>query len=99
FGSQVPAWRGLATLVFKGGRYGAMNPYPQKPAYKICKIVKGWDEDACWYPEKASISMGTGHASTTDGYFLVQAGEDILNVAGGVTTVYGTVPNTFVGTA
>jgi len=99
FGAQVPAWRGLATLVFKGGRYGAMNPYPQKPAYKIQRIVKGWDGDACWYPEKASITMGTGHASTTDGYFLVQAGEDILNVAGGVTTVYGTVPNTFVGTA
>jgi len=57
FGPQVPAWRGLSTLVFKGGRYGAMNPYPQKPAYKILRAVKGWDDDQCWYPQKAVIWM------------------------------------------
>lgn len=56
-GPQVPAWRGLATLVFKGGKYGAMNPYPQKASYKIRKILKGWDGDVCWYPEKAAIPM------------------------------------------
>jgi hypothetical protein len=53
-GSQVPAWRGLGTLVFKGGKYGAMNPYPQKASYKVRKIKAGWDGD-CWYPEKAEI--------------------------------------------
>lgn len=53
-GDQVPAWRGLATLVFKGGKYGAMNPYPQNASYKIRKIKQGWDGD-CWYPEKAPI--------------------------------------------
>ena len=56
-GDQVPAWRGLATLVFKGGKYGAMNPYPQKASYKIRKIKQGWD-GACWYPETAEIIMG-----------------------------------------
>jgi hypothetical protein len=56
-GSQVPAWRGLSTLVFKGGRYGAMNPYPQKPGFKFRKITKGWEGDACWYPEKAPIGL------------------------------------------
>lgn len=55
FGPQIPAWRGVATLVFKGGRYGAMNPYPQKASYKIRKILKGWDGEGCWYPEKAEI--------------------------------------------
>lgn len=54
-GDQVPAWRGMATLVFKGGKYGANNPYPQKASYKLRKIVKGWDDDACWYPEKAEV--------------------------------------------
>jgi len=54
-GDQVPAWRGLATLVFKGGLYGAMNPYPQKASYKIRKILQGWDGE-CWYPETASIT-------------------------------------------
>lgn len=61
FGEQTAAWRGLATVAFCGGRYGAMNPMPQKPAYKIRKILKGWDgdwgEDPCWYPVKAEIWM------------------------------------------
>lgn len=65
-GVQVPAWRGLATLVFKGGKYGAMNPYPQKASYKICKIKKGWDNDSCWYPEKADVPVLAGaYASRT----------------------------------
>jgi len=61
FGEQTVAWRGLATVAFCGGRYGAMNPMPQKPAYKIRKILKGWDgdwgDDPCWYPEKAEIPL------------------------------------------
>lgn len=58
-GSQVSAWRGLATVVFKGGKYGAMNPYPQKASYKLRKITKGWDDDECWYPEKAAVPFAS----------------------------------------
>lgn len=57
FGDQQPAWRGLATLVFKGGKYGAMSPYPQPMSHKIVKILKGWDGDVCWYPEKAEVAV------------------------------------------
>lgn len=56
-GDQVPASRGLATIVFKGGRYGAMNPYPQKAAFKFRKILQGWDDPGCWYPEKAQVNV------------------------------------------
>ncbi len=56
-GPQVPAWRGIATVVWKGGKYGAMNPYPRPASYKISQNPKGWDHDACWYPEKAAIGM------------------------------------------
>jgi hypothetical protein len=62
FGPQQPAWRGFMTAVWKGGKYGAMNPYPQKISYKWRKITKGWDGDACWYPEKAAVAI---EASTT----------------------------------
>lgn len=62
FGTQQPAWRGLATLVFKGGLYGAMNPYPQRPSYKIRKIKAGWDTD-CWYPETAEVTLLDGAIS------------------------------------
>jgi len=61
FGSQVSGMEGVTTLVFKGGEFGAMNPYPQKPAYKGEAILQGWD-GACWYPEKAVVPVA---ASTT----------------------------------
>lgn len=60
FGNQVAAWRGFTTLVCKGARFGAMNPMPQKPAYKVRKIKEGWDEPGCWYPEKAPIPFAAG---------------------------------------
>ncbi len=55
FGPQIPAWRGLASVLFKGGKYGALNPYPQKSSYKIRRILKGWNNDNCWYASKADI--------------------------------------------
>ena len=74
FGSQQSAWRGLATLVFKGGKYGAMNPYPQKASYKIRKIKKGWDNDVCWYEAKAEIMLGATFANEDpDWKYLVTA--------------------------
>lgn len=54
FGDQVPGWAGIATLVFKGGRYGAINPYRQAASYKIKKVLAGWD-DGCWYSERACV--------------------------------------------
>lgn len=59
FGSQQAAWRGFMTVAWEGGKYGANNPYPQKPSYKIRKITKGWDDDTCWYVEKAEIPVAT----------------------------------------
>ncbi|MGR4895034.1 hypothetical protein ACIPR8_07130 [Stenotrophomonas sp. LARHCG68] len=55
FGPQQPAWRGVASVAFEG-KWGAMNPYPQKGSHKIRKILAGWDGE-CWYPEKAAILM------------------------------------------
>lgn len=75
FGEQQPAWRGLSTLVFKGGKYGAMNPYPQKASYKIRKIVSGWDGD-CWYPEKAEITYRTFNAAGRPWRYLVVSNDD-----------------------
>lgn len=57
FGPQQPAWRGVTTLVFKGGRFGANNPYPQKPAYKVLVTKKGWDNDTCWYPTTCEVAL------------------------------------------
>lgn len=62
FGNQTVAWRGIATVAFEGGRYGANNPYAQKRAHKVERIKQGWD-DGCWYPEKAAIGFA-GEAGT-----------------------------------
>lgn len=67
-GEQVPAWRGLATVVWKGGKYGAMNPYPQAASYKIRRIREGWDNDICWYPAKARIPIAPGDGSSVNIY-------------------------------
>lgn len=66
FGSQVPGWRGVTTSVFRGGRYGALNPYPQKPSYKIRVIKKGWDNDTCWYPEKSEVVVASSTTLPSD---------------------------------
>jgi len=56
-GSDQPAYRGKATGVWRGGRWGAINPYPKPAAFKVRRILKGWDNDAPWYPEKAAIGV------------------------------------------
>ncbi|PAS97938.1 MAG: hypothetical protein CGU28_03085 [Candidatus Dactylopiibacterium carminicum] len=59
-GEQVPAWRGLATVVWRGGRYGAMSSYPAAASYKLRRAVKGWADDTCWYESRAAIAMRLG---------------------------------------
>ncbi|MDF3841113.1 phage tail protein [Pseudomonas citronellolis] len=54
---EQPAYRGKFTAVWRGGRYGAMNPYPKTLSFKLRRILKGWDDDAPWYPEKAAIPL------------------------------------------
>lgn len=63
-GEKLSAERGIVSAVFKGGRYGAFSPYPKDSAFKFRRILKGWEGDVCWYPEKASI----GYAGEDGGY-------------------------------
>lgn len=58
-GPDQSAFRGKVTGVFQGGLYGAFNPYPKPLAMKTRRILKGWDDDVCWYPEKAAIVLGS----------------------------------------
>jgi hypothetical protein len=85
-GPDQTAYRGRASVVFKGGRFGAMNPYPKPVAFKYRRIFNGWD-DQCWYAEKAAIVMG-GQLPTpvaTDSVTGAGAGSFVHYVAGGVT--------------
>lgn len=66
-GARQPAYRGVASLVFRGGRYGAMNPYPKPASFWLRRILKGWDNDEPWYPAKAAIEV----AGVKGGRFLL----------------------------
>lgn len=98
FGNQTTAWRGFATVAFDG-LYGSNNPYPQAASHKIEKVLKGWDNDACWYPEKAPIPIpGAASAPVVQyGYWRVEAGAR-YTLQDDVTD-YGTQGAAFVGTA
>lgn len=65
-GPEQPTYRGKATGVWRGGRYGAMNPYPKPASFKIRRILKGWDNDAPWYPGRAEIIMSPGAVNEAD---------------------------------
>ena len=56
------AHRGVVTYVFKGGKFGAINPYPKPLSFQVTRVLKDWLNDTPWYPEKAPIVMG----GTTD---------------------------------
>lgn len=59
-GSDQPSYRGKAMAIWRGGRWGAMNPYPKRAEFKVRRILQGWDNDTPWYPEKAEIPLLDG---------------------------------------
>jgi len=54
-GTPMPAFRGMLSLVFRKGLVGAMNPYPKPWKFKVQRLLKGWHDDAPWYPAKAGV--------------------------------------------
>lgn len=97
FGEQVPAWRGLSTLVFMGGLYGSMNPYPQAASYKIERITRGWFDGLsdCWYPEKARILMIAGATEVMTGFRSVSWNLPCVNNYGTYCSVAGDSDDAF----
>lgn len=69
FGNQTAAWRGMTTVAFEGGKFGAMNPYPQQPSYKVRSITKQWDDGACWYEAKAIVHLSGSAIAPEDADF------------------------------
>lgn len=61
FGADQTAYRGRASGFYKG-KYGAFNPYPKPISVKVRRILKGWEDDVCWYPAKAPIFCVEGYS-------------------------------------
>lgn len=57
-GGNQAAHRGKVGTVWRGGRWGAFVPNPKPMSGKWERILKGWQDDTPWYPEKATITVG-----------------------------------------
>lgn len=56
---EQSAYRGRTSVAFLGGRWGT-SPYFKSPSFLVTRIFKGWDDDVCWYPEKAAVPLRPG---------------------------------------
>lgn len=52
----MPAFRGILSLVYKGGYISANNPYVKPWAFLVQRVLSGWDGGTAWYPETAKIT-------------------------------------------
>lgn len=72
-GSPQPAYRGLLGVVFHknqpavmlsgiatGGQLASNNPYIKPWAFRLRRILKGWQSDSVWYSAKAAITLPSG---------------------------------------
>ncbi|MDR1936841.1 MAG: putative Ig domain-containing protein [Candidatus Accumulibacter sp.] len=77
FGEDQGTYRGRVCVAFKGGHYGAMNPYPKPASFKVRRVKNGWRDGVCWYPEKAEIFLGSRiSAADRDWRWLAVANSD-----------------------
>jgi len=58
-GGLVPAFRGVCTAYYDG-LITSMNPYPKRWAVRLRRVLKGWDNENVWYPQKALIGLENG---------------------------------------
>ena len=56
-GMQIPDFRGIVSTLWNG-EICANNPYPKPWKYRVQRVLKGWYNDAPWYPERALIPIG-----------------------------------------
>lgn len=62
-GSNVPAYRGVLSLIFNHFEIGSNNPYLKTLAVRFKRIYQGWSTGAAWNPSKADIggAMNAAH--------------------------------------
>lgn len=66
----VPAFRGCTTL-FYDGLICSMNPYPKPWAARAWRTTADWDDGIVWYPEKATILLGSNTIAAMNGAHII----------------------------
>ncbi len=62
-GANVPAYRGVLSMIFNHFEIGSNNPYVKPLAVRIKRILQGWSTGSAWYSSKADITgaMNAAH--------------------------------------
>lgn len=68
--SLASNFRGVVTLWFNG-LVSSLNPYIKEWSFRVRRSQKGWWNNACWYPEKATISLADGQVKAMNGAHIV----------------------------
>ena len=80
-GGLVPAFRGVATA-FWDGRVAAMNPYIKPFAFRVRRVIEGW-ENGAWYSARSAVWLeGNAIKAMNPAHILVQVYTDTRNGRG-----------------
>jgi len=72
-GIQQPAYRGLMTLVYRGGEVCSLNPYLKPWSFQVARNTAGWSTPV-WYAEKAIIVVQVEADVYDDSDFTTNSG-------------------------
>lgn len=70
-GADTPAYRGLFGVVWRRGQVSANNPYIKPWAFKVRRILEGW-QGGVWYPSKAAIDLPNGSKAMNPAHIVYQ---------------------------
>lgn len=69
-GGLVSDFRGFSAIVFDG-LVASMNPYLKEWRFRIWRSRKGWYNDECWYPAKATIWLADGNVHAMNAAHII----------------------------
>lgn len=67
-----PAYRGIVSLVYRGGMIAANNPYIKPWAFLCRRVLQGWGGGTVWYSAKAEIDVGGGLIGMNPAHIIVE---------------------------
>lgn len=60
-------YRGVLTVLYDG-QVSSNSPYMKTWAWRVERVLKGWQDDDCWYPAKARIPLAEDSEQTVGTY-------------------------------
>lgn len=71
-GGPLPGFRGILSLVWRGGIVSANNPYLKPVVPRVRRILAGWGPSGPWNPTRAAIALPGGRQSMNPAHIVYQ---------------------------